>query len=143
MAASPIDVSMASPLNEAEETMKPAASSSKPGLGLGRQEPIFVEDKCRYEKEHFVVPCHYKESLDYIMLSRGMINDRTEKLAMQIRQQYGDEELHVLCVLKGSRGFFSELLLVLDRIHRYSDKTYNHAPYLEHYIRLKRYSAVF
>ena len=48
--------------------------------------------------------------------------------------RYGDEELHVLCVLKGSRGFFSELLRVLNRIHRYTDHHVN-APFFEHYVR--------
>ena len=33
-----------------------------------------------------------------------MVHDRIEKLAVDIREYYGDEELHVLCVLKGSRG---------------------------------------
>ena len=58
--------------------------------------------------------------------------------------RYGDEEVHLLCVLKGSRGFFAELLSVLDRIHKYSLATdFRLAPYYEHYVRLKSYRVRF
>ncbi|CAD7953595.1 unnamed protein product [Amoebophrya sp. A120] len=121
------------------------------GKGLDREAPIWIEHTCRFEKQQFVLPKHYEDSLDYILLPRGLLNDRIEALAVQMRQFYGDEELHVLCILKGSRGFFSKLLEIFDRIHKYSvvtdgsgagkttTRTFKHAPYMEHYIRLKSY----
>ncbi|EER12211.1 hypothetical protein Pmar_PMAR016610 [Perkinsus marinus ATCC 50983] len=110
------------------------------GKGVDRKEPIFVKDDDEelYHLEHFLVPPHYKNDLKRIMLPKGLILDRTEKLAMDIRQSYGDTELHLLCILKGSRGFFSELVGYLNRIHRYTTNMH-HAPYQEHYVRIKSY----
>ncbi|EER13209.1 hypoxanthine-guanine phosphoribosyltransferase, putative, partial [Perkinsus marinus ATCC 50983] len=92
------------------------------GRGIGRKEPVFVKDNEEemYHLEHFLIPPHYQNDLKRIMLPKGLILDRTEKLAMDIRQVYGDTELHLLCILKGSRGFFSELVGYLNRIHRCS-----------------------
>ncbi|KAF4660114.1 hypoxanthine phosphoribosyltransferase 1 [Perkinsus olseni] len=110
------------------------------GKGVGRKEPIFVKDSDEemYHLEHFLIPPHYKNDLKKIMLPKGLILDRTEKLAMDIRRSYGDTKLHLLCILKGSRGFFSELVGYLNRIHRYTANMH-HAPYQEHYVRIKSY----
>jgi hypoxanthine phosphoribosyltransferase len=67
--------------------------------------------------------------------------DRAEKLAMDIHEKYGGEELHIICVLKGSRGFFSALVDILNRIHRYTTG-HSRPPYIEHYVRLKSYSGM-
>jgi hypoxanthine phosphoribosyltransferase len=58
------------------------------------------------------------------------------RLAIEIRELYGNEELHLICILKGSRGFFSELVDCLDKLYMYTD---GHArpPYMEHYVRIK------
>lgn len=104
---------------------QPISSSIKPsdssiGRGLNRREPVFLADGTRFEKEHFLLPRHYATSLSHVLIPKGLIQDRIERLAADIRLDYGDQPIHVLCVLKGSRGFFAELLKVLDNIHRYS-----------------------
>jgi hypoxanthine phosphoribosyltransferase len=108
------------------------------GAGVNRKEPLHVADDAGYDKEKLLVPNHYKDSLDRVLIPRGLILDRIERLAVDIRDAYGDEPIHLLCILKGSRGFFSELCSVLNRIHRYNSKHIN-LPYVEHYIRIKSY----
>ena len=111
------------------------------GTGEGRDSPMIIPDDQRYEKHHYVMPNHYEDCLDYILLPRGIVEDRIERLAMDIRNHYGGSQIHILCILKGSRGFFSKLLEYLDRIHRYDiSNEFTKAPYMEHYIRLKSYS---
>ncbi|CAD7945865.1 unnamed protein product [Amoebophrya sp. A25] len=115
------------------------------GKGLNRGNPLWIGDDWSFSKEHILIPNHYHDSLDYVLLPKGLLNDRIEKLAIDMRKAYGDEELHILCVLKGSRGFFSKLLEIFDRIHKYSQAAhcessqYHRAPYMEHYVRLKSY----
>lgn len=99
------------------------------------------EEKFAYDKEHFLIPSHYKDDIKNIMIPRGVILDRIEKLAMDIYETYGDQELHIICVLKGSRGFFSALVEILNRIRRYT-AGHKTPPYIEHYVRLKSYSGM-
>lgn len=42
-----------------------------------------------------------------LFLTTGMIMDRIEKLARDIRADYGDKTIHLLCVLKGGSAFFN------------------------------------
>jgi hypoxanthine phosphoribosyltransferase len=95
-------------------------------------------EKYAFDKEHFLVPDHYKDDIQSIMIPNGMVKDRIEKLAMDIYETYGDSEVHLLCVLKGSRGFFSALIEVLNRIRRYT-RNHQSIPFIEHYVRIKSY----
>jgi len=108
------------------------------GAGIGRKEPLNIGDDAGYDKDKLLVPHHYRDDIERVLIPRGLILDRIERLAVDIRDAYGDEPIHLLCILKGSRGFFSELCAVLNRIHRYTGKHVN-LPYVEHYIRIKSY----
>jgi len=101
---------------------------------------IYIKDDHMFDKNHFVLPKHYASSLSHVLLTKGTVNDRIEKMAMEIRQYFGSERLELVCVLKGSRGFFSQLLNVLNKIHRYSTYgSYTDSPFQEHYVRIKSY----
>lgn len=112
------------------------------GRGIGRKEPIVIPDnyekssKFHYTKDKFLIPSHYVEDVRSVMIPRGLATDRIMRLAIEIRELYGNEELHLICILKGSRGFFSELVDCLDKLYMYTD---GHArpPYMEHYVRIK------
>ena len=108
------------------------------GAGSHRKDPIVIADGCGYSKSKLLVPNHYRDEIENVLIPRGLLTDRIEKLAFDIRETYGDEPIHLLCVLKGSRGFFAELCAVLNRIHGYAGKHVN-PPYVEHYIRIKSY----
>lgn len=111
------------------------------GQGEGRKEPLFVpeaEGSCQYNfsKDLFLIPGHYVQDVKSVLIPRGLAVDRIAKLAIDIKEVYGNEELHLICILKGSRGFFSELVESLDRYYMYTE---GHArpPYMEHYVRVK------
>lgn len=108
-----------------------------------RVEPVHIPE-CNdteglYSRDHFVLPPHYQDHVKGVMIPKGMIYDRTEKIAMNIRDMYRGEEVHMICVLKGSRGFFSQICEFLTKFHLYSPNSPKHVPYLEHYVRLKSY----
>jgi hypoxanthine phosphoribosyltransferase len=108
----------------------------KPYIVIPSDEKSFA-----YDKDHFLIPSHYRDDIKNVMIPKGVILDRIEKIAMDIYETYGDEELHIICVLKGSRGFFSALVEVLNRIRRYT-AGHKTPPYIEHYVRLKSYSGM-
>ena len=116
------------------------------GKGTARKPCVVIPDDpglYSYDKDHFLVPGHYKDDIKNVMLPHGLMMDRIEKLAMDIYEHYGDQELHIICILKGSRGFFSALIEILNRIRRYGPVGgHINPPYIEHYVRLKSYSGM-
>lgn len=89
-----------------------------------------------------MLPPHYESDIDRVLVPTGFLLDRIERLAWDIKQHYKEEDIHLICVLKGSRGFFNHLLSALNRIHMYADRQSTHPPFLEHYVRLKSYSGM-
>jgi hypoxanthine phosphoribosyltransferase len=112
------------------------------GRGVDRKEPIIIPDnykessKFHYSKDKFLIPSHYVDDVKSVMIPRGLAADRIMKLAIEIREMYGNEELHLICILKGSRGFFSELVECLDKLYIYTEG-HSRPPYMEHYVRIK------
>nr|AGW51293.1 hypoxanthine-xanthine-guanine phosphoribosyl transferase [Sarcocystis neurona] len=109
------------------------------GKGKERKEPMYIADDAFYSASDFIVPSHYKPYIEKILLPHGLVVDRVEKLAMDIHQHYFQKELHLLCVLKGSRGFFTLLINFLNKMQKYNGAFSSAPPYMEHYIRLKSY----
>ncbi len=69
-----------------------------------RREPVFVDTADAKAKELFVIPEHYRESIDSVLIPHGLVVDRANKLAADIREDYGSSVPHLLCVLKVSRA---------------------------------------
>ena len=108
------------------------------GHGLGREGPIVISDTHTFDKDVFLLPSHYSKDVSKVLIPRGLIRDRIEKLAYDILHCYAPgEPLHLICVLKGSRGFFTELTSVLNRIYRYTEG-HTEPPFIEYYVRLKK-----
>ncbi|KAK2145242.1 hypothetical protein LSH36_693g02006 [Paralvinella palmiformis] len=84
----------------------------------------------------FCVPKHYEDVLDYIMLPAGIINDRVERLARDIFDDFGSQPIIALCVLKGGYKFFTDLIDKLQTLNRNSEKS---LPISIDFIRLKSY----
>jgi len=76
-------------------------------------------DGTLYNLSDFCLPKHYQGQLAGVLIPNGMVVDRIEKLAMDIAEAYAGKELHIVCVLKGSRGFFTTLLDHLTKIALY------------------------
>ncbi|KEP60620.1 UNVERIFIED_CONTAM: hypoxanthine-xanthine-guanine phosphoribosyl transferase HXGPRT [Hammondia hammondi] len=109
------------------------------GKGKGRIEPMYIPDNTFYNADDFLVPPHCKPYIDKILLPGGLVKDRVEKLAYDIHRTYFGEELHIICILKGSRGFFNLLIDYLATIQKYSGRESSVPPFFEHYVRLKSY----
>lgn len=88
-----------------------------------------------YCLEHFCIPNHYASSLKNIMIPKGIIMDRTARLARDI---CGDLQspLVALCVLKGGYQFFTDLL---DSIKNYYATAAQSRQIEVDFIRLKSY----
>eukprot|EP00397_Hematodinium_sp_SG-2012_P031276 GEMP01033176.1.p1 GENE.GEMP01033176.1~~GEMP01033176.1.p1 ORF type:complete len:238 (+),score=40.69 GEMP01033176.1:45-758(+) len=106
------------------------------GMGTNRKAPLEVSMSDALSLHAFCIPEYYNDDLESILLPNGLLTDRVEKLALDISQHYGDVELHVVCILKGSRGFFTSLLKYLNQLAVYS-QTQENPPFLEHYARIQ------
>jgi hypoxanthine phosphoribosyltransferase len=71
------------------------------------------------------------------MYSHGMIVDRVEKLAFDITQDYKNETLHLLCVLKGGSSFFADLCSAIRKFHDYTRSA--HIPFTYDFVKVKSY----
>ena len=63
--------------------------------------------------------------------------DRIDKLAKDIREDYGDITIHLLCVLKGGSTFFHDLVSRLRNHHKFNECS--HIPFTFDFIRVKSY----
>lgn len=70
---------------------------------------IKIEDKTVFPKDMFCIPQHYEDVLESVMIPKGLILNRTERLARDICRDLGNGPLVALCVLKGGYQFFSHL----------------------------------
>ncbi|VWU49930.1 hypoxanthine-guanine phosphoribosyltransferase [Hepatocystis sp. ex Piliocolobus tephrosceles] len=112
---------------------------NNPGAGEFALEPIYIDEEERYDLESFLLPDHYKSYIQKVLIPNGVLKSRIEKLAFDINRAYGNQEFHVICLLKGSRGFFTALLKYLNRIKNYSSNETERHIYFEHYVRIKSY----
>lgn len=103
---------------------------SRRGIRLG--------DDAAFDKEHFLVPHHYKELVESVLIPTGLIHDRVEKIAQDIRYDYEGKTLHLLCVLKGGSAFFHDLVAKLRLFHKYNKCDY--VPFTFDFIKVKSYA---
>lgn len=91
------------------------------------------EDAIPYSLEHFVIPSHYEDDVESILLPHGIILDRIEKLARQVCTDYltrnpsnsgssnsnkSSNGLVMICVLKGGHQFFADMLNAIKRLNQ-------------------------
>lgn len=62
---------------------------------------IEISESNGYPIEQFIVPDHYKNDLDSVLIPYGLVQDRTEKLAHDIAQNTKNP-LVACCILKGN-----------------------------------------
>ncbi|CAI4227636.1 unnamed protein product [Auanema sp. JU1783] len=58
----------------------------------------------------FDIPKCYEGDLQAVVIPEGLVKDRVRRLAKDINDVIGDEPLSLLCVLKGSYKFFTQLV---------------------------------
>uniref|UniRef100_A0A8R1XPV7 Hypoxanthine phosphoribosyltransferase n=1 Tax=Onchocerca volvulus TaxID=6282 RepID=A0A8R1XPV7_ONCVO len=63
-----------------------------------------------FKLESFILPKCYYGDLKSVLIPKGLICDRIKRLAQEIFLTIGDKPLVILCILKGSFRFFTELV---------------------------------
>uniref|UniRef100_A0A915PPV3 Serine/threonine-protein kinase RIO2 n=1 Tax=Setaria digitata TaxID=48799 RepID=A0A915PPV3_9BILA len=71
---------------------------------------ISIPDNTEFKLESFVLPQCYYGDLKSVLIPKGLICDRIKCLAREIFEAIGDKPLIILCILKGSFRFFTELV---------------------------------
>jgi len=100
---------------------------------------IFI--KIKDEDEGFplksvCIPKHYADSLESVMIPRGLVLDRTECLGKEIMKDLGIKPLVCLCVLKGGYQFFGDLMQVIRNRNAHTEQP---MPMSMDFIRVKSY----
>lgn len=98
---------------------------------------MFIADTASYELDHFAIPPQYKDYLATVLLPHGLVLDRIDKLAADIRGDYLESTPHLLVVLKGGAEFATDLTRMLRARHAYS--TSASLPFTVDYVRVKSY----
>lgn len=89
-----------------------------------------------YSLEMFCLPKHYENDVESILIPKGLINDRTERLARNICRDVGRGPLVGLCVLKGGYQFFGDLMDYIRTINANGEQSMQMSV---DFIRLKSY----
>ncbi|KAI5612558.1 phosphoribosyl transferase domain containing 1 [Silurus asotus] len=76
-----------------------------------------------YRLDLFTYPKHYSGDLDCVYIPHGVIMDRTERLARDIKDDLGDQDIVVLCVLKGGHQFCADLVERIQVLNRNSKRS--------------------
>ncbi|KAI9516758.1 hypothetical protein NQZ68_013816 [Dissostichus eleginoides] len=98
---------------------------------------VLKDDWPGYSLDLFTYPEHYHEDIESVYIPHGIIMNRVERLAHYIMDDFADNNnIMVLCVLKGGYKFCADLVEFIKVLGRNSNK------YLEtrvEFIRLKSY----
>ena len=71
-----------------------------------------------YDIEQFCIPKHYIEDIEKVIIPKGLVMDRTERLARDIFEDLDfNQPIAALCVLKGGYQFFTDLLYYLRQLN--------------------------
>uniref|UniRef100_A0A670YEA3 Phosphoribosyl transferase domain containing 1 n=1 Tax=Pseudonaja textilis TaxID=8673 RepID=A0A670YEA3_PSETE len=83
---------------------------------------VISDDWPGYSLDLFTYPQHYCGDLDYVLIPHGIIVDRIERLAKDIMQDIGHNDIVVLCVLKGGYKFCADLVEHIKNLSRNSER---------------------
>ncbi|XP_058666678.1 phosphoribosyltransferase domain-containing protein 1 isoform X1 [Ammospiza nelsoni] len=92
------------------------------GSSAGGRGVVISDNWPGYSLDLFTYPQHYCGDLEYVLIPHGIIVDRTERLAKDIMQDIGDNDIVVLCVLKGGYKFCADLVEHIKNLSRNSER---------------------
>lgn len=96
---------------------------------------IVISDSYKgISRNELLIPDHYRDEIEHILIPSGLVRDRTRKLAKDITEVFRNEPFLALCVLKGAYRFFSEILEEMKAFHT--------QPIAIDFIRLKSYENI-
>lgn len=97
---------------------------------------IYVSEEASLSADLFNVPTSYRQYIGGVYISRGLMTDRIRKLAIDIREHFGDKRITILVVLRGAFRFAKDLVEGLDRLQHAGSIP---KPYVLEFIRIKSY----
>eukprot|EP01054_Gregarina_sp_Poly1_P001735 Gregarina_sp_Poly_1__1734@NODE_1447_length_4129_cov_139_623584_g959_i0_p4_GENE_NODE_1447_length_4129_cov_139_623584_g959_i0NODE_1447_length_4129_cov_139_623584_g959_i0_p4_ORF_typecomplete_len198_score15_54Pribosyltran/PF00156_27/1_4e14Pribosyl_synth/PF14572_6/0_0027_NODE_1447_length_4129_cov_139_623584_g959_i034194012 len=107
---------------------------------------LVISDDHSYSKALLVIPPYYQPLIDYVLIPKGMIIDRIEKLALDIHRHYmktcPTSELNLVCTLKGALHYFEHLTRFLRGLAKYSTDNQGRPAYVDHYVKASSYSGM-
>ncbi|KAJ3209933.1 hypoxanthine phosphoribosyltransferase 1 [Entophlyctis luteolus] len=71
-----------------------------------------IEVTAALPKEAFVLPAHYEDDVDSVLIPHGLIINRIDKIAQDIAKDY-QGPIVACCVLKGASVFYADLMNAL------------------------------
>ncbi|XP_026191899.1 hypoxanthine-guanine-xanthine phosphoribosyltransferase [Cyclospora cayetanensis] len=77
--------------------------------------PIHIPDGHLYTAEDIVIPDNCAPYVKGVLVPGGVVADRVDKLAHDIRKHFKEGELHMVCILKGAHTFFGDLSVSIIR----------------------------
>ncbi len=96
---------------------------------------IDIQDNYSYPLSQFVIPHHYQDDLESVLIPYGLIQDRVAKLAEMIAADT-EHPLVACCVLKGAHVFFSHLT---EQLKKLKTGNGNSIPMSFEFIKVKSY----
>ncbi|XP_065052820.1 hypoxanthine-guanine phosphoribosyltransferase-like [Rhopilema esculentum] len=82
------------------------------------------EDFQAYSKKNFCIPKHYEDDLETVLIPRGLVMDRVERMARDIHGEMKSGPIVVLCVLKGGYQFMKDLLHFINVLNANSGRSF-------------------
>lgn len=87
---------------------------------MEKENVIYIPDDFKgYKLDSFFIPKQIESYLDSVIIPKGLIDDRIEKIAYNIAQDYNDEPFVALCVLKGGYQYFNSLLAKVKQFYQF------------------------
>ncbi|XP_022798517.1 hypoxanthine-guanine phosphoribosyltransferase-like [Stylophora pistillata] len=106
-------------------------------IGMAAEDCIKIPDNYEgYSLDMFCLPKHYENDVESILIPKGLIHDRIERLARNICRDVDKGPLIGLCVLKGGYQFFGDLMNCIRTINANMDRSIQMSV---DFIRLKSY----
>ena len=108
-------------------------------LCTGKMSFIKIEDDFDgYDIDKFCIPKHYEEDIEKVVIPKGLVLDRTERIARDIFKDLDpNQPIAALCVLKGGYQFFNDLLYYLGQLNANMNRS---CQLSVDFIRLKSYA---
>ncbi|MEE4248851.1 MAG: hypothetical protein V2I33_26035, partial [Kangiellaceae bacterium] len=75
---------------------------------------MFVPDDTEIAPDQLVLPAATRPYIGGILVSKGLIKDRVQKLASDIRADFGNVTITILVLLKGAFRFARDLTKALE-----------------------------
>ncbi|KAI9188246.1 hypothetical protein H9P43_002637 [Blastocladiella emersonii ATCC 22665] len=96
---------------------------------------VISDDDKGYPLNQFVIPSHYKDDVENILIPHGLIHDRIERLARDIAKD-AEGELTACCILKGGHQFFADLM---GKLKKCTNQAGHNLPLKLDFIKVKSY----